>query len=199
MDTLMAFNRRPPESPLIGTVFAVYQDGGAVPKEQAWLRFDVAQRFARLDLRWRRKYGFPLYVAALGRSPERSLELWPEGGGTDGHVVGAAFDAAYNRIRMEFKRTEGLDLDNRAIAAKLDPLANEEGFHPLGKTRWPDPVTGRKGDWQHYQTDDYGGARKIGPQAFASIEEARAAFWTPKPEEFDRLFAFAATRGGQFA
>lgn len=189
----MAENRRPPDSPLISAVIAVYEDGGPVPLEQAWLRFDVAQRFIRLQRRWEAKYGFPLSVAALGRSSERAMEL--AGLAIDGHVLGSAIDVAYNRLKAEFRRREGLDFTDRLLAEKIDPLAAEEGFNPLGASRWPDMAIGRKGDWQHYQTDDYGGARKTGPQAFESKAAGFAAIWTPKDGDFERLFAFATARG----
>jgi hypothetical protein len=193
----VAANRRPPESGLIATVVAVYQDGRLVPVEQAWLRFDVAQRFTRLQRRWEAEYGFALPVAALGRSSERALEL--AGLAIDGHVLGSAIDVSYNRLKAEFLRTRGVELPDRLIAEKLDPIAALEGFRPLGKTRWPDPAIKQKGDWQHYQTDDYGGARKIGPQAFASKQAAFDAIWTPKAGDFERLFAFATARGAMQA
>jgi hypothetical protein len=199
----MAENRRPPET-LIASLEALYFDGTTdepvpIPPEQGWARFDLVPKIRAILAEFEKTYGVPLALVALGRSPERSAELWPKGGGTDGHVVGAAFDVAYKCVRMMLAKKNGREYTDRDLAALIDPIAAAHGFRPLGKSRWPDPSIEQRGDWQHYQSDDYGGARRIGPQAFPSIEAARVSVWSPVSDSYDQLLAFAMKRDRNLA
>ena len=139
-----------PKSPNAVAIPTIGATGGPLPTEQAWLAEDIAERYVAAFGSCLER-GWVLVLAAAGRTPQRAIELH---GAPDGHQAGRAIDVSF--IGME--RQPGWNRD------ELDAILGSHVFHPLGASR--------KGDPNHYQTDDYGGVRQIGPQKFKDLRAA---------------------------